>query len=259
MTTCPACSVAMRVVQHLVPIFLLLFCSATFTSATGPSTAEFKIVPIAHNGKGVVLFKTYYTVNATGGHSYQEVEFGWLVVSANGLWEETLDRVFDPDKVPEDQQSETWDRYHKEFQQDFRWASPPLSVRPLLRKYRFAKHQGFSPTTGDGVVRWESERVCVRRTCTPGRTVHRSLHSFRSERGKGLPVKSSFYFAGVAVFNSSVDEDDKSHGAKFFIPIRDAESRSIDPGVDYWSVDGIVIIKRSVPPAIAGGVPNKNK
>jgi len=58
-----------------------------------------------------------------------------------------------------------------------------------------------------------------------------------------LPVKSSFYFAGVAVFNSSVDEDDKAHGAKYFIPTRDPEARSMDPGVDYWSVDGIVIIK----------------
>ena len=232
----------MKAVQHLAPILLLLFWPATLTLATGPSTAEFKIVPIAHNGKGVVLFKTYYTVNATGGHSYQEVEFGWLVVSANGLWEEALDRVFDPDKVPEDQQTETWDRYHKEFQQDFRWASPPLSVRPLLRKYGFAKHQDFSRTTGAGVVRWEPERVCVRRSCTRGRTVHRSLHSFRSGIGKGLPVKSSFYFAGLAVFNSSVDEDDKSHGAKYFIPIRDPEARSMDPGVDYWSVDGIVIM-----------------
>ena len=232
-----------KAVQRLVPILLLLFWPATLTLATGPSTAEFKIVPIAHNGKGVVLFKTYYTVNATGGHSYQEVEFGWLVVSANGLWEEALDRVFDPDKVPEAQQTETWDRYHKEFQQDFRWASPPLSVRPLLRKYGFAKHQGFSRTTGAGVGRWEPERVCVRRSCTRGRTVLRSLHSFRSESGKGLPVKSSFYFAGLAVFNSSVDEDDKSHGAKYFIPIRDAEARSMDPGVDYWSVDGIVIIR----------------
>lgn len=233
----------MRVVQRLVPIFLLLLWPATLAAATGPSSADFKIIPIAHNGKGVVLCKTYYTVNVTGAHYYQEVEFGWLVVSANGLWEEVLDRVFDPAKVPEEQHTATWDRYHKEFEQNFRWASPPLSVRPLLKKYRFAKHRGFSQTTGAGAVTWEPERVCVRRNCTPGRTVHRSLHSFRSEPGKGSRVKSSFYFAGVAVFNSSVDEDDKSHGAKFFIPIRDAESRSIDPGVDMWSVDGIVIIK----------------
>ncbi|MEA2205961.1 MAG: hypothetical protein QOE77_2737 [Blastocatellia bacterium] len=45
------------------------------------------------------------------------------------------------------------------------------------------------------------------------------------------------------VFKSSVDEDEKSHGAKYFIPIRDAEARSMDPGVDYWSVEGKVIIK----------------
>lgn len=233
----------MKVVQRLVPIFLLLLWPATLTSATGPSSADFKIVPIAHNGKGVVLFKTYYTVNATGGHSLQKTEYGWLVVSANGLWEESLHRVFDPEKVPDDQQADRWDQYHKEFQRDFDWASPPLSVQPLLRKYRFANHRRFSRTTGAGAVTWEPQRVCVRSTCTPGRTVQRSLHSFRSERGKGLFVKSSFYYAGVAVFNSSVDEEDKSHGAKYFIPIRDAESRSVDPGVDYWSVDGIVIIK----------------
>jgi hypothetical protein len=232
----------MKVVRRLVPIFLLLLCPA-LASATGPSSADFKIVPIAHNGKGVVLFKTYYTVNATGGHSLQEVEFGWLVVSANGLWEEALHRVFDPSKLPEDQQSATWDQYHKEFEQDFDWASPPRSVRPLLRKYRFANHRGFSQTTGAGAVTWESERVCVRGICTSGRMVHRSLHSFRSERGTGSRVQSSFYYAGVAVFKSSVDDDDKSHGAKYFIPIRDAEFRSKDPGVDYWRIDGIVIIK----------------
>lgn len=233
----------MRRYQRLLLGLLFLLGSATLASATGPSSADFKIIPIGHNDKGVILCKTYYSVNVTGAHYYQKAEFGWLVVSANGSWIEALHRVFDPEKVPEDEHTTKWDQYHEEFQKDFSWASPPLSVRPLLRRYRFVKHRGFSQDTGAGLLTWEPERVCQRGACTSGETAQRSLHNLRSRKGRGSRVSSSFYYAGVAVFNNFVEDDDKSQGAEYFIPIRPADSRAIDPGIDYWNIDGIVIRK----------------
>ncbi len=232
----------MRLFHRSLLSLLFVFGCATLSLATGPSSADFKIVPITHNSKGVILFKTYYTVNRTGADNYQKVELGWLVVSTNGIWEEAPHIVFDPEKVAADELENKWNQYQAEFKQNFNWASPPMSVRPLLRRYRFTQHQDITQTTGAGTLTWEPDRLCEKGDCTPSRTAQRSLHNLRSRRGKGSPVQSSFYYAGVAVFNN-LEEDEQSRGAAFFIATRSAKDRSNDPGIDYWSIDAVVIIK----------------
>lgn len=229
----------------LLSLFFVFGC-ATFSLATGPSSADLKIVPITHNSKGVILFKTYYTVNHTGAHYYQKVEIGWLVVSANGIWEEVPHLVFDPQKVAEDDLENKWNQFEEEFKQNINWASTPLSVQPLLRRYGFTQHQDFTQTTSAGTLTWEPDKLCERGNCTSRRTIQRSLHNLRSTRGKGSPVQASFYYAGVAVFNNYLNDEEQARGASFFIPIRPARYRSKDPGIDYWNIDAIVIINGGI-------------
>src|SRR5262245_58946478 len=63
-------------------------------SVTGPSNATIKIVPVAFNN-GAVLFKTYHCIDRDGGGYFHRTEYGWLVVSADGIWEEAPHIVLD--------------------------------------------------------------------------------------------------------------------------------------------------------------------
>lgn len=235
----------MRLLKRSLLSVLFVFTCSTLALGTGPSSADIKIVPITHNNRGVILFKTYYQVNATGAHYYQRTVVGWLVVSASGIWEEVPHRIFDPTKVADSEIDNKWTQFEEEFQQDFNWASPPESVQPLLRKYGFTQQQDFTQTTGQGTLTWEPGRLCERGRCTRGRTIQRSLRNLRNTAGKGSRVEASFYYAGVAIFNNVFDDEEQLKGASFFIPIRPADARAKDPGIDYWNIDAIVIRGRT--------------
>jgi hypothetical protein len=211
-------------------------------SVTGPSSAEIKIVPIAFNN-GAVLFKTYHYINRNGAHSFVRTEFGWLVVSADGIWEEVPHIILDPEKKTS-REEYLWkqlSRYQDEFDRDFNWSSPPYSVRRLLKKYGFTGSQRISRNKGKGMIIWTPTRVCKMDKCTRGAIVQRSLHRLRNVRGKGYAVRCSFYYAGVALFkNHDGYEDKKPEGAYFFI--RSAYRPEV-VDVDVFDVDAISIIR----------------
>ena len=68
--------------------FLMLFSSSAF--AAGPSYVTLWMDPVAVNPSGQVLLRTFYRSNQSGGQalSGSEIRFGWLIVSAQGLWKE---------------------------------------------------------------------------------------------------------------------------------------------------------------------------
>ena len=55
---------------------------------TGPSFAEISIVPLCYSDEGVILCSTKYIVNEMGAHRMMNQDFGYLLVSADGLWTE---------------------------------------------------------------------------------------------------------------------------------------------------------------------------
>jgi hypothetical protein len=221
---------------------MLPACPPDLFSVTGPSHAEIKIVPIAFN-KGTILFKTYHYINRDGSYRFHRTEFGWLVVSANGTWEEVPHIILDPEKMA-GREEYLWEqsfRYRDEFDQDFKWSSPPDSVRRLLKKYGFTVRQRISATKGEGRIIWAPTRVCNRGKCARGTIVQRSLHRLRNVRGKGNRIRCSFYYAGVALFkNYDGLTGEKSEGAHFFI--RNMGMME-DPEIDMSDVDAISIIR----------------
>jgi hypothetical protein len=223
-------------------VFMLPTHPPDLFSVTGPSSAEIKIVPIGFNN-GAVLFKTYHYINRNGAHSFVRTEFGWLVVSADGIWEEAPHIILEPEKKTSSEEY-LWkqlSRYQDEFDRDFNWSSPPYSVRRLLKKYGFTSSQRISRNKGKGMVIWTPTRVCKGGKCPRGAIVQRSLRKLRNVRGQGYAIKCSFYYAGVALFKNHAGYDDKKpEGARFFIR-SDYGPEVVE--VDEFEVDAIAIIK----------------
>lgn len=73
--------------KKVLILFVVLLNS--FLWATGPSYAQVTLTPIATNSNGKVLFQTYHNFNKMGGSS-EKRKYGWLVVSASGVWEEKV-------------------------------------------------------------------------------------------------------------------------------------------------------------------------
>ena len=218
-------------------------------TATGPSYAIIKIIPLALSRQGLLLCKTFYVVNRTGAHSLQRAEFGWLVVSARGVWEETSHMVVDPDELPYEQAERRINFYNAEFERSFNWASPPLSVRPILARYGFHHRGRFNPQAGAGTLALTSTQLCAQSRCATREVVQRSLHNLRSEHrersGEGASVRVSFHSAGIALFRN-VREEETARGADFFIPTLSAAQRAEDSGVDYWTIDAILFTRGAV-------------
>jgi hypothetical protein len=215
-------------------------------SVTGPSSAEIKIVPIAFNN-GAVLFKTYRYINRSGAHRFMRTEFGWLVVSADGIWEEVPHIILDPDKKNSQEHIllERFSRYQNEFDKGFNWSSPPKSVRPLLEKYGFTSSQRIGRNEGKGMITWTPKRVCKIGKCERGAIVQRSLHKLRNVRGKGKSIKCSFYYAGVALFKnyqrfSESGPEIEERGAYFFIR---SDYRPEVVNIEMFEIDAISIIR----------------
>jgi hypothetical protein len=222
-------------------VALLLALAATGAArATGPSRATIEIVPIAVSSKGVVLFKTWRELNPEGAHAAQPAEVGWLVVSADGLWREVPHAIVGPEVAKDDAR---YYRLRKEFQGDFDWKSPPTSVRALLAEFGFSAKDRVAPDLGKGAVTWSPEKVCLGSRCAEG-IVQWAPGGTVSEEGRGTPIASTFFAAGVAVFHREPKfEDYEPPGASFRLPpIRrwDPTFGWVDVGYELQLIDGVV-------------------
>ncbi len=133
--------------------FLLLFSSSAF--AAGPSYVTIWMDPVAANPSGQVLLRTFYRSNQSGGQPLpgSEIRFGWLIVSAQGLWKEyghVSMKETEGDSAEDKRQGEMFNRTMNEFESPFDWANPPASVQPILKTYKFSKAHAVDPRLGRG-------------------------------------------------------------------------------------------------------------
>ncbi len=222
-----------------------MLCWTNSSIATGPSHAKIKILPIGYDLKGIILFKTYSYINPTGNHKYNRVKYGWLVVSANGIWRESPHIILDPEKNNNNSFDDKMKRYENEFKQNINWKSPPSppnTLQYLIREYKFIAIPDFQPEKGKFLITWSPKKT-IKSKYNKSNATQRTLHEITNLKDRGTDVKCIFYHAGVALFNN-VCLDEKLIGAEFFIPILPSGSELEDPGVDYWEIDGISIIKQ---------------
>ena len=268
------------------PLAVILFCITFPSFATGPSSARIYLSPVTYNEKGVVLFKAYKEIDYSGGASDRKFSYWWLVVSANGVWEEVPHKIL---KQPEYNQSNAKSSLAKEErkQTDFwrmvnfyseeslDWSHPPKSLLPLIKKYGFKSQPGFNENAGQGSVTWSSKSLCMNGKCTKATVPQRTLGKrFSSEaytnielKGEEIidieskPIQNIFYHAGVALFRNgyykivngkyeeTMDTEDDSIGAIF-----DFYKRAMgDQIIDFEYIDAISIVPKHIlkPPSLA--------
>lgn len=235
--------------------FLLLFSSAAF--ATGPSSITVQISPIAANHSGQVLFRTFYDMNRSGGHSFSrsEIRFGWLIVSAQGLWKEYKHAeviAVDGGADEDDHLLKMFKRYMNEFEAPFDWANPPASVHPILKTYKFDRAHAVDPNLGKGAVNWTPKGVSSKGKLIARGASQLTLGRKASVQGTGSEVEAAFFTRGIALFhnkNTTNTEEMGDHGtagAEFpfpnFIYLGEKEGTQ-DVEFDDLQVDGISLVK----------------
>ena len=269
-----------------------LYCVTFSSYATGPSSARIYIKPATYNDKGVVLFKAYKNIDYTGGASDKKFSFLWLVVSANGVWEEVPHKILlQPEynrsnakkslEKEERKQTDFWkavDFYYDEYASELDWSHPPKSLLPLIKKYGFKPRPGFNENEGRDTVTWSSKGICLNEKCTKNTVPQRTLgNKFSSGtytnsllKGdeiveiEGKAIQSVFYHAGVALFKNGnykildgkyEETDTDESGADSMGAMFDFNiSAKGELIIDYDFIDAISI----VPKNLRGQSPNPN-
>ena len=236
--------------------FLLLFSTATF--AAGPTYVTIWMDPVAVNPSGQVLLRTFYRSNQSGGQPLpgSEIRFGWLIVSARGLWKEYGHfsmKETEGDSAEDKRQEEMFGRTMTEFEAPFDWDSPPASVQPLLKTYKFSKADAVDPGLGKGFLKWTPRGVTSKGKMQEREAVQLTLGKMPSLRGSGSEIEAAFSTRGVALFrNESKPEAEKREsvrGAKGAVfRLASAVPGGRNPGmrgagIDVWEVDGICLLK----------------
>lgn len=241
--------------------FLILVSSAAF--AAGPSYVTLWMDPVAANPSGQVLLRTFYRSNLSDGQPLpgSEIRFGWLIVSAQGLWKEyghfTMKET-EGDSAEEKSQQVLFDRTMNEFESPFDWANPPASVQPILKTYKFSKAHAVDSKLGRGAVKWPPRGVTSKGKMQERDAVQLTLGKMPSLRGSGSEIEAAFSTRGVALFRNESKPDTERRGtvrgAKGAVfRLASAVPGGKNPGmrgagIDVWEVDGICLLKAQQKP-----------
>jgi len=241
--------------------FLLLFSSTAF--ASGPSYLTIWMDPVAANPSGQVLLRTFYRSNQSGGQPLpgSEIRFGWLIVSAQGLWKEyghVSMKETEGDSAEDKRQGEMFGRTMTEFEAPFDWDSPPASVQSLLKTYKFSKAHAVDPGLGKGLLKWTPRGVTSKGKMQERDAVQLTLGKMPSLRGSGSDIEAAFFTRGVALFRNESKPDTERRGtvrgAKGAVfRLASAVPGGRNPGmrgagIDVWEVDGICLLKAQQKP-----------
>ncbi len=226
----------------LVMTMLFIFLWGDCSVATGPSVAAIEIVPITYTAHNVILFKTRYDINRRGITGLTKVEYGWLVVSASGIWEEYPDMMFDPEEFQNDPQKMIKESRlrENEFINPFNWVSPPATVQSVLKKYNFQQRRLNLADNHENVLLSIKDRVKTCDRCLKVQSVQ-NLSTFLTEDD---PINIIFYHGGVVLIEN-VRNESKDVGADFEVPyfMCLADDRICrDYGIDVQAIDGILIL-----------------
>lgn len=198
----------MNVKKNTPAYFLIYFIFSlvlpNHSKATGDSYANIKLVPLAINQNNEILFKTKSHFNKMGANTYAGLKFGWLVASAKGIWDEEVHY-----QMHIDDNFDQLNRRDKSFRERKDLSNPPDSLQKLIKKYHFEQAKTLPPTQGNGQVTWDPAQLCHMDICTDQTIEQRSLEEFESLKNHGLPVSSSFFFAGVALFHNKAGHENE--------------------------------------------------
>lgn len=210
-------------------------------NASGPSVAAVEIVPITYNDDNVILFKTRYEINRDGIAGLATIEYGWLVLSSDGIWEEHPHVTLSPEGFS-DATKKMRENFHSlegEFRNPFSWESSPQSIQEILHKYGFQQRIFPSQDSYSELMGAMQKRTEVCDKCLKVSSIH-NLSTFLT---KYDALKITFYHAGIMLIEN-IRNDSDTVGADFGIAhfMRlERDDVCKDYGIDIQAIDGIVI------------------
>ena len=175
-------------------IIYTFLISLLMLHATGDPVIKIKLKPIAIGSHGHVLFSTYKYANAFGSNSYNKHEFGWLVVHGRtGEWDER--KAYNYNGKSKDKSL-----YEKYLHAKIGLKNPDKILKELMDKYFFTASSTLNQ--GSFVYAIKANQSCFDSECNNKTTVQKTLGEKKS-KVLYAPIRSSFYYGGVALFHNS--------------------------------------------------------
>jgi len=220
---------------HISAIFVLY--------ATGDPAVNIKLTPIAVNEHKHILFATQSSINHTGSYSCSQNKYGWLVVHANGLWDEQEAFVAQDDNCIDINETKRY-AYNRHI---IGLKNPDTILKKLMIKYGFTKDSRLKKRTM--AMEIKAHQTCFDGVCIEKTLQQKTLHGYTSlEIDKS--IYSDFYYGGVGLFHNIVEDfspedvnrEPMSRGAKFNIPL---DSKFYKKGYPISHVDGLVLFEQN--------------
>ena len=183
---------------------LLLIILSIFLNATGDPYINVKLKPMATNEYGAVLFQTYSDINTYGSYSCSYDKFGWLVVSADGTWDERVaydtSDIFDNDCNFRDKK-----KYNAYKTGKITLKNPDKVLAKLKEEYYF---NSIIAESNDKykVLELKPKQSCFLGRCIEKVLPQKSIEGFVSTTltpsKNAQNLRSSFYYKGVALMRT---------------------------------------------------------
>ena len=173
--------------------------------ATGSPYANIKLKPIATNYEGHVLFQTFSDVNKEGSYSCSSDKFGWLVVSAYGLWDERI--AYDTSEIFNQESCEfnNKEKYEAYKNGKINLKNPDTVLKKMLEKYYFNRTVSESNEKFK-VLELKPKQSCFMGQCMNKVLPQKSLDGLVSTSlipcNGAKNLRSSFYYEGVALIKT---------------------------------------------------------
>jgi hypothetical protein len=220
---------------------LTYFTFITLLFATGDPAVNIKLTPMAVNMHKQILFATQSSINRTGSYSCSQEKYGWLVVSASGLWDEQEVFVAQDDKCIDTNET----KRHAYKTHKIGLQNPDSVLKELMHKYRFHKDSTLKKRTM--AMEIKAHQTCFDGECIEKSLQQKTLYGYTSLKIQNA-IYSDFYYEGVAIFHNVVEDfrpDDverkaMSKGAKFNIPFHNPFYKN---GYPISRIDGVVLFE----------------
>jgi len=210
--------------------------------ATGDPSIKIKLKPIAVGSHGHVLFSTYKYANAHGSTSYNEHEFGWLVVEGRtGEWDERKAYHYDG-------KSKDKSLYEKYYHAKIGLKNPDNVLKEMMDKYFLTASSTLEQDPY--VYAIKANQTCFQGVCRERTSIQKTLGK-KESKVLHSSVRSSFYYRGVALFHNTYKRkndignpnDNSNKGAVFdFTQNTYTSADDAYPNLyPYSEVDGLVL------------------
>ena len=225
----------MQIVKKVLIILLIVGNMVTLLNATGPSSVDIELTPIATDEDSTVLFQTYRNISPNGGYGSENIVYGWLVVSAHhDIWDERVALRGD-DTDPKNQ--EKLEAYRKG---KVNLSHPDKGLKALMDKYYFRKDSKLV-SEKYSVLELKPKQSCYKGKCIEKVLMQKTIENhtantiFKTIRG------DEFSFQGVTLLKNALhyEEDKPNYGGEFsnFENLWGEK----DIGYDIMSIDALVL------------------